>query len=505
MEPVNRNEIMSRLKEQLANSPTLARSRPDPLNNVIPVDNPLEPEKGGFLKAYKDNFEPSGLFSAREFNQQTGELTPPFFNNGLKDEVLKLNIETGKTLKLSRIDIGAYDDFRVISLQTLNNLGVELKYPDSTLRDIQKSLSRGAYIPNGYGLMNNTSAEFYKGSYFQASIENGYLLSLDNIKDRDFVNALDNAAKAVTPKLSFDDAKYEPQFNKLEQYFEHLGIDTKPNSYGYQDHDVALDEYKISKGGTAYPYLHSTSWGVNQYPFKDLKSLPPPYYCKSENDFLRFGAHLITNSIIDNAINNYKDGKEIPFKFTLRDNAFMKNATNVATVKEIAGTMFAAQFGVPFTQNDVNRFNYKYPRFESTDFDDKNIPFYKFFKLATKVVAYARDLDVSKELSTSQPTPEKPSLWSTWKQQNEHYAMQMATPSIPQICKQYNLEVTRDNVITALNNLTNQKVNEVGQSKEPIKAALSQEQPINKELLNQTINSQSVEKSKGPQSKGLER
>ncbi len=44
--------------------------------------------------------------------------------------------------------------------------------------------------------------------------------------------------------------------------------------------------------------------------------------------------------------------------------------------------------------------------------------------------------------------------------------------------------------------LLNQKVNEVAQSKEPIKAALSKDQPINQIL---------ADKSKEPQSKGFER
>ena len=510
MEPVNRNEIMSRLKEQLANSPTLARSRPDPLNNVIPVDNPLEPEKGGFLKAYKDNFEPSEHLSTREFNPQTGELDPPFFNNGLKDEVLKLNIETGKTLKLSKFDIGADHDFRVISLQTLNNLGLELKFPEFRLGEIQKSLSQGAYNPTGYRTLGRGA--FHRGSYFQASIENGYLLSLDTIKDRDFVNALDRAAKATAPKLSFDDAKYEPQFKKLEQYFEHLRIDPKtyiPNNWDWHDHDYMQDDYKISLHGSEYPNSQSTSWGnISKYPFHALKSLPPPHYCKSENDYLRIGAHLITNSILDDAVNKYQNKEKTPFKFTVHDNALLNY--NDFMVKDIAGTMFAAQFGVPLTQNDLNKFNSRVDPYKSPNFDDdfyKRIyKFDKVFKLAAKVVAYARDLDVSKELSKSQSAPEKPSLlWSYWKQQNEQYAMHMATPSLNELCKQNNIAMNKDNIIKALNNLTNQKVNEVGQSKEPIKATLSKEQPINKELLNQTINSQFIEKSKEPQSKGLER
>ena len=166
--------------------------------------------------------------------------------------------------------------------------------------------------------------------------------------------------------------------------------------------------------------------------------------------------------------------------------------------------MFAAQFGVPFTQNDVNRFNSRFYSFKSRNFDDKNNEFYRVFNLATKVAVYARDLDVSKELSTSKPTPENPSLWSNWKAGNEQYAMQMATPSLNELCEQKNVEINKDSIIKALNDFTSQKFNEVAQNKEPIKAALSQEQPINQALITNSI-SVPADKSKEPQTKGAER
>ena len=123
------------------------------------------------------------------------------------------------------------------------------------------------------------------------------------------------------------------------------------------------------------------------------------------------------------------------------------------------------------------------------------------FDISTKANNYLKDIFLNKELS---PADSAPSLWQQWKKQSDFDAMQMATPSIPQICKQYNVEVTRDNVIRALNDLTNQKVNEVAQSKEPIKAALSQDQPINQAMLTKSI-SVPADKSKEPQSKGAER
>ena len=518
MEPTNSQIVDRTLKERfdfLLSLPLVTYDRSwgyDPLLKPISVDNPLEPEKGGFLQAYKKNFAAKGSQANRKVYKNLEWLSYDFFDIGVSDRVRKIDIETGLGFYLGRADVNADQDFRLISLRTVKNLGLELKDPENLLRSISKTLTDGGI--NTTMDFNNLEAKRmtpYKSSYFQASIEFGFLVSLDNIADRDFVNALDRAAEACravkdpAKKYSFDDAKYEPQFNKLEHYFKHFGIDTKPDWDRYHDYDVMQEDFKISNGGSAFKSAQNIPWeNINKFPFKDLDSLPPPSYCNSENAFLRIGAHIITNSILDNAINDYKNKEAIPFKFTLQDNALMKDATKAAMVKDIAGTMFAAQFGVPFTQNDVNRFNSRFYSFKSRNFDDKNNEFYRVFNLATKVAVYARDLDVSKELSTSKPTPENPSLWSNWKAGNEQYAMQMATPSLNELCEQKNVEINKDSIIKALNDFTSQKFNEVAQNKEPIKAALSQEQPINQALITNSI-SVPADKSKEPQTKGAER
>ena len=64
--------------------------------------------------------------------------------------------------------------------------------------------------------------------------------------------------------------------------------------------------------------------------------------------------------------------------------------------------------------------------------------------------------------------------------------------------------IKKDDVLNEIFETTSQKINEVAQSKEPIKAALSQEQPINQVLMTKSI-SVPAEKSKEPQTKGAER
>ena len=237
---------------------------------------------------------------------------------------------------------------------------------------------------------------------------------------------------------------------------------------------------------------------------------PKPILFKSENDYLKAGAHAITNHIINCALSgelpDLKLNKKLfsapdyLYSFAKQDVKFERES-KALLARDIAGTMFAAQFGVPLTQNDVNRVHNYY--FVGGIKDWNKAEFEQIISSATKVANFARNLDLSKDLNLNLSLMYK-ELWQDWKKSHEQHAMQMATPSIPQICKQYNVEVTRDNVIKALNNLTSQKFNEVAQSKEPIKAALSQEQPINQAMLTKSI-SVSADKSKEPQTKGAER
>ena len=79
------------------------------LDKVIPVDNPLEPEKGGYLKAYIDNFDYGDIHhdpTTRRANFDSWTLDPLPYNMGLKDARLKLNLETGKAVNLLSNDLG---------------------------------------------------------------------------------------------------------------------------------------------------------------------------------------------------------------------------------------------------------------------------------------------------------------------------------------------------------------------------------------------------------------
>ena len=552
------------------------------LDKVIPVDNPLEPEKGGYLKAYIDNFDYGDIHhdpTTRRANFDSWTLDPLPYNMGLKDEILKLNLETGKAVNLLSNDLGDPDltDIRVISFNTAQKLGVldkdgEAKairtmsralalanlpqFPDKSLAEEMLSEGDTALPISNKVLESSTStgrwANYSFSSYFQSSLANGNLISLALVSDRDFINAIDNAGKILSPKLSFDDARYEPQFKKVEQLFNHFSIKLRFGNFG--DFDSAQELFSLGKDKSdlgfrdeletadkpwAYyrrspfadltPYKASTSYDLKEYGAPYSLLFPKPILFKSENDYLKAGAHAITNHIINCALSgelpDLKLNKKLfsapdyLYSFAKQDVKFERES-KALLARDIAGTMFAAQFGVPLTQNDVNRVHNYY--FVGGIKDWNKAEFEQIISSATKVANFARNLDLSKDLNLNLSlmykelwqdwkksheqhlSPINKDLWQDWKKSHEQHAMQMATPSIPQICKQYNVEVTRDNVIKALNNLTSQKFNEVAQSKEPIKAALSQEQPINQALMTKSI-SVPTDKSKAPKTKGAER
>ena len=456
---------------------------------------------------------------------------------GLKDEILKLNLETGKAVNLLSNDLGDPDltDIRVISFNTAQKLGVldkdgEAKairamaralalanlpqFPDKSLAEEMLSEGDTALPISNKVLESSTStgrwANYSFSSYFQSSLANGNLISLALVSDRDFINAIDNAGKILSPKLSFDDAKYEPVFNKLEQYFQHFNISLKFQSLGYDfdgpnsnHNNINCDKAEITGNGLGlvsnrFEAFNSGYSNTNENWVAKI-SLPRTF--RSENHFLKAGADVIASNLFKNFdpsfsssqyVNNNINFDESERKFLVTESIHDKYTPHKEFIKSMTGIMFAAQLGAPVTQNDINRFN------------SLNIPnqdFKMLFDISTKANNYLKDIFLNKELI---PADSAPSLWQQWKKDLISHAMQMATPSIPQICKQYNVEVTRDNVIRALNDLTNQKVNEVAQSKEPIKAALSQDQPINQAMLTKS-RSVPADKSKEPQTKGAER
>ena len=430
-------------------------------------------------ESYKANFEPRDPdfypFHKNHFrflDKSSGKFSEPFVSTGLKNELPKLNIETGQSVNVSLTDVNRLRklnstdfDLRVISYTTAKRLGLEL-IDDAAMQE--KFLKAFSFpdisdIDLRYKPLDGTQS-----GYFKATLNHGFLISLDEIKDRDFVNALDNAAKACAPKISFDDAKYEPIFNKLEQYFNQLNVKIV-HDYIY-DYDVKADDALISNENKIL-VNYDSCWDLS--PFDNL--LPAPVSFKSENDYLRTASQFVVNELI------YKDTSGSLFEY--KD-----------LVINLSASMFAEHIGVPIDQAEINRLSANHDAIKMFSNGDE----VKVFELAAKYANQAINLELNK--SSDQYT-----LWSNFKNNIETITTQMATPSLDELCKQNNIALNKDNVIKALNDMTSQKVNEVAQSKEPIKAALSQDKPISNSLVEKLRFALSANKPKESQTKGVER
>ena len=437
-------------------------------------------------ESYKANFEPRDPdfypFHKNHFrflDKSSGKFFEPFVSTGLKNELPKLNIETGQSVNVSLTDVTRFglgfsrihsdSDLRVIGYTTAKRLGLELIDDAAMQKNFLKAFSFPdiSDIDFRYKPLDGTQS-----GYFKATLNHGFLISLDEIKDRDFVNALDNAAKACAPKISFDDAKYEPIFNKLEQYLNQLDIKVA-HEYSH-NYDVRAEDALIS---------HEKKILVDYSPYVDLpespweKFLPAPALCESENDYLRAASHLVTNKLIDNDL--YATGES---------NEYSK------LIKDLSASMFAEHIGVPIDHDEIKRLSANSEAVKMFSNGDE----VKVFELAAKYANQAINLELNK--SSDQYT-----LWSNFKNNIETIATQMATPSLDELCKQNNIALNKDNVIKALNDMTSQKFNEVAQSKEPIKAALSQDKPISNSLVEKLRFALSANKPKESQTKGVER
>ena len=121
------------------------------------------------------------------------------------------------------------------------------QFPDKSLAEEMLSEGDTALPISNKVLESSTStgrwANYSFSSYFQSSLANGNLISLALVSDCDFINAIDNAGKIVSPKLSFDDARYEPQFKKVEQLFNHFSIKLRFGNFG--DFDSAQELFSL--------------------------------------------------------------------------------------------------------------------------------------------------------------------------------------------------------------------------------------------------------------------
>lgn len=417
------------------------------LDKVIYVDNPLEPEKGGYFKAFMERRDFNANRVYMSYDEESGRFNAPFFDDGCKS-VPKLDLATGTQIEISRFEIAHHDlsgdcrDFRVISNNVVEQLELAI------------------------------NARQYKQNEFNS-------LDLFTEHNSNLITLLDTAAKANNPKLPvFDDAQYEPQFNKLEQYLKHFDISFTKDSVveaaraGSIQNNWGEYQYKCNISETGIKPLIFQADCPESLGSIDLEnpnlhkwqtSLPLPREFRSENTYLKAGAEIVGSYVFKNfsAINkgSFSENLKPLIELNDRDNQLLgKSETNRLFVLDMTSIMFSAQLGVSVTQNDINRFNsYDIPTSEMKD----------LFDLSSRASNYLKSIDLTKNLGSQEQEDSSLSLWQQWKADRTSQAIQMATPSLPEIAKSVGKElIHRDDIIDAISQTINNKVKDISATKE---------------------------------------
>ena len=372
------------------------------LDKVIPVDNPLEPEKGGLFEAFLKNNAVNQIFDE------------------LRVEILRKHWE---------------EDITQGSVPSLIPPIKEVYAWAPTIDNALKEMARQS---------NNELALIEKPS----------------------------------PVI---DESFKTNFSKLERLLYQNEISLK----------FVGDENVLSSTPTndVCAWYSTNSMHLSHYSDK----FPKPIHYQKESDFIRDVTNCLTFEKRQDALHENKIYNDSNLKLS-----FQKY---YGLILETTGVMLANKLDVPVTQHDINRLSRWYIDANKDDIrnspnldisPNKDKPLLKdAFDIAAKftnTIAKTRAIEPLDTQSNS-------ILWSYWVSNKTEYAKQIAPISS---------EISKDNVIKALNDMTSQKVNEIGQSKEPIKAALSQDQSINQVLMTKSI-SVPADKSKEPQTKGAER
>lgn len=415
----------------------------------IPVDDPLNPASGGYLKAFMDrrDFIPDRYFF--QFNQETGLPEKVFFDSGLKEYLPKLDLESGQHLSnnfgyhnpTKKMLVSHNKDIRVLSYQTAKNLGLEFK--DDRRIDIVRRFG-------------DTGDDF--------------LVSLDEIKDNELIKNLDNVAKSRNPQLpQFADEKYYSAFKKLNTYltiFE-VRLSKRPDLLGrtLEANPDVLKRIAPELGNCKFnirtKYDHN--FGINE--FKDRKkqilpaSMPINTLFRDENAFLKAGAIILAKRLlVDN-----QDASPM-FQVTKNeqnfiDESFYSLENRDCVILCFTGCMIAASLGAPnpVTQNDINWFN-------SIDINDRDIK--KASNIANKATEFLNENYFKASLIEKDINKD---LWQDWKKSHEKLAFQLVTPSFPEISRATNKELSRESIIEGVKQTINNKVSSITSRQELVK------------------------------------
>lgn len=439
------------------------------LDTIIYVDNPLEPEKGGFLKAFTDNYQ--AIEFRAKYRENDG---PKLFDLGIKQEIPKLNLDNGQHVKYtcsnySHImgDTEYLDainaDLRVIDYHQAKQLGLQFKDEVKLIKFAANLISNDSRIA-------------------ESVTKNGFLVSIDELQDKSFMDSLNKIASQKIQNESslpiFNDEKYKKQFDRVEQLLNHFGIelnhsfiiDKDPNA------DQPLNSCHFERISASHANLYSSIPArnleldeSNRLPYSTIR-MPKPISFRSEDYYLRACAHIIGECLVNTSIKRFDAIADNVQPFVKLNKNYMASLNQGFDLmaKDIAGTMIAAQLGVPVVQNDLKRFcvNKIETDPNGRNYKKDQLGLERTFAFAARIACYVRDLDLSKDQSVM---PINKGLWDNWKADHTNFAKQMNSPSLNEIAKSYEQIISRDNIIQAINNHINNKSHQLNKHIDHIK------------------------------------
>lgn len=445
------------------------------------LNDHLEPEQGGLYTVFIEHLN-------------EGEDVSTYHSLNFKQEGLNyLNIATGHIIYMPFLEptSSAYQygtDMRVMSLKTAQDLGLEV-------HDLA-------------AIKDQAIAACEKSSvYFNEVLNNGILFSLSELKDREFVAALDDVNNALyTQILHFDDAQYEPIFQSIERNFDYFSIKIAPSDIYEGAKDDPYKDYHSSAQDKSDSLLVQSDvfdqFNKNKQDrdFDYLANIPNPVLYDSETDYIKAHTNILAKSVLSTAeflsphgthinlsgqsVLNSPDTNPLilskqEYKLLHPDNRALR-LSRKNFVSNIAGTMIAAKFKVKTTKDDLRKLQYFCQNNKIIDQANKDKEFISQMfnvagKIATQVIGKQNEIN-----NNNVVLPLNSDVWSHWKNARANYAKQLASPSLAYIVHNMDHSFTKEDVSNAISRSLVNKSKELAPYKEQIKEVLKTKNSINK-------------------------
>ena len=412
------------------------------LNRPVQVEEPLSPEKGGFLKALMEDYEPPK-------NRFQRYCEYPGFSSiddlGLNLDIPKINVCTGMKVDFPVADYsdGRTRDLRVIPFEIACQRGMIGQH------SILRLKNKAAKVMNKDIRVANEFTDWFMTDRLGRE-ENLFLVSLDEIEDKSLSKVLNHFgreyASAKNAMPVFNDDKYAPVFERTEKLLNHFNIELKhsilkdnPPFRGFNGFETDAvskarhDQYKaLRDAGHDIMYSAFYSPKTSYSPYLKAVKMPYPINFSSTDDYLKACSHLVADHVVaDHVLGSSleKNNNKPLVKINKDELASLQETRWKDVAIYAAGLMIAAQAGIPLTKRDRARFH------EFRIETDNNSENYKrdqlglksAFDVAAKVANAVRDIDLTKDKHTVLLNK---GLWDFYKKDHENLAIQRHTPTL---------------------------------------------------------------------------